>query len=66
MRNPLLENYRYYLNDSIHFFVVRRDEEREKKVVYFRGNIPLAEERLMDRDLDVLRAELEARKQGPR
>ena len=66
MKHPLLENYRYYLNDSIHFFVVKRDEARERKVVYYRGNVYLAEEKLMDQDLDILRSELEDRKRAPR
>ena len=62
MKHPLLENYKYYLSDNIHYFLVKRDGNQEKRVLFFKGNIYLANEQLLDRDLDVLKAELEGRK----
>ncbi|HYD22596.1 MAG TPA: hypothetical protein VEB40_14035 [Flavipsychrobacter sp.] len=61
-QHPLMEDYKYYLSDNIHFFMVKKGHDDEKRVLFFKGNIYLANEGLMGRDLDVLKAELEGRK----
>ena len=65
MRNQLLENYRYYLNDNMHFFVVKRDQRDDgvKKVVeYYKGNTYIANEHLENQSIETLRERLEQRK----
>jgi hypothetical protein len=64
MAHPILVNYRYYLNDNIHFFIVKNADHnlREKKVLYYKGNDLLASERLTDQSFDMLKASFEMRK----
>jgi hypothetical protein len=60
----LLDNHKYYLEDKVHFFIVRNDEydSTVKRVLFYKDTIYIANERLMGRSLETLMAEFETRK----
>lgn len=64
MAHPILVNYRYYLNDNIHFFIVKPEEHdlKTKRVMYYKGNNLLDSEKLTDQSFDMLKAGFEVRK----
>lgn len=64
MSDVILENEKYYLKDELHYFIVRKDEydSSVKRVCFYKGSIYLANERLQDRTLAMLKSEFENRK----
>lgn len=58
------ENFKYFLKDNLHYFIVRKDEYDKTidRVVFYKGPIYVANERLNDRSLEALRTEFEKRK----
>ncbi len=64
MSETIQENTKYFLKDDLHYFIVRKDEYDKSitRVCFYKGNIYVANERLMNRTLETLRAEFENRK----
>jgi hypothetical protein len=60
----LLDNHKYFLEDNVHFFIVRNDEydDTVKRVLFYKEKIYIANERLMGRSLETLLSEFEQRK----
>ena len=61
---PIQENVKYFLKDNVHYFIVRKDEYDKSidRVVFYKGTIYVANERLMGRSLETLKAEFEDRR----
>ena len=64
MSETIQENTKYFLKDDLHYFIVRKDEYDKSitRVCFYKGDIYVANERLMNRTLESLRAEFENRK----
>ena len=60
----LIDNHKYFLEDNVHYFIVRNDEYADtvKRVLFYKDKVYIANERLMGRSLEVLLAEFENRK----
>lgn len=58
------DGHKYFLSDNKHYFIIRDDEYDAsfKRVLFYNGPIYIANERLLDRTVEVLTAEFERRR----
>ena len=60
----LIDNHKYFLEDNVHYFIVRNDEYdvTVKRVLFYKVKVYLAKDSFLGRCLEVLLAEFENRK----